>query len=119
MWFNLLGGSRPDSGLSRDTVEELWSPRDRAFHPETDLQTGTALIGNDDEGAMPGCAKVSQYLQKVMPMRLRLLRRLLEAPRADANNEGMAVLAVVEGDPGVNPAPAAVDIRRGNARTGV
>ena len=41
------------------------------------------------------------------------------ATSPDKLNEGMAVLAVVEGDPGVNPAPAAVDIRRGNARTGV
>ena len=115
VWFNLLGGCRSDGGLPRDTLEELWSPRDRTFHPETDLQTGTTLIGNDADAAMPGCAKVSQYLQKVIPGRLRLLHRLLEAPRANADDEGMAVLAVVEGALDANPVPAAVDIRGGHA----
>jgi hypothetical protein len=47
----------------------------------------------DDDVGTPGCVRVAQFLQQVMPLRLRVLGPLLEAPRANADTQGMAVLA--------------------------
>ena len=96
-WYNLLGGSREDGGLTLENLLLLWCPRDDEFHPEVELQDGNAILGNGANG-IPGCVQVSRYLQQVVPIRMARLKPLLEAPRANANNNGMAVLAV-EGDP--------------------
>lgn len=93
-WFNLLGGSREDGGLSLRDVKDLWCPRDDTFHPEVDLQTGNEADGH----IFPGCVNVTQYLQEVVPRRLVRLKTLLEAPRADADNNGMAALVAAGGD---------------------
>lgn len=122
-WFNLLGGSREGGGLSEDTLKLRWCPRDNEFHPETELQNGNeAIQGVDNDNGMLGCVQVSRYLQHVVPMRMRRLKPLLEAPRADANNNGMAVL-VADGNPveienvvetPISPGePDAADTRRG------
>ena len=91
-WFNLLGGSRESSGVSMATVRSLWCPQDLTFHPEIDSPLEGAWDQVDDDGT-PGCVRVAQYLQTVMPIRLRVLAPLLEAPRANAGDQGMAVLA--------------------------
>jgi hypothetical protein len=96
-WYNLLGGSREDGGLSLGDLLLLWCPRDDEFHPEMELQDGNAIFGDGANG-IPGCVQVSRYLQQVVPIRMARLKPLLEAPRANANNNGMAVL-VVNGDP--------------------
>ena len=97
-WFNLLGGSKNDCGLSLENILDLWCPKIGTFHPDVDLQIGVPN-GDDREYAYatPGCVRVSQYLQHVTPQRIARLRPLLEAPRADAANTGMAVL-VAGGD---------------------
>jgi hypothetical protein len=106
-WYNLLGGSRQDGGLSLENLLALWCPRDDEFHPEVELQEGDAMFG-DNENGTPGCMQVSRYLQQVAPLRLARLRPLLGAPRADAINNGMAVL-VADGVPGLeNEVEAAV-----------
>jgi len=92
-WFNLLGGSRASSGVSGETIRSLWCPRDGAFHPEMDSPEEGAWDRVDDDVGTPGCVRVAQFLQQVMPLRLRVLGPLLEAPRADADIQGMAVLA--------------------------
>jgi exonuclease III len=95
-WFNLLGGSKQDCGLSLENILDLWCPKIRTFHPDVDLQMGVPN-GDVREYTTPGCVRVSQYLQHVIPQRIARLRPLLEAPRADAANTGMAVL-VTGGD---------------------
>ena len=95
-WFNLLGGSKEDSGLSLENILDLWCPRIGTFHPDVDLQNEVP-DGDNREQVTPGCVLVSQYLQQVIPQRIARLRPLLEAPRADAANIGMAVL-VAGGD---------------------
>ena len=95
-WFNLLGGSKEDSGLSLENILDLWCPKIGTFHPDVDLQNEVP-DGDNREQVTPGCVLVSQYLQQVIPQRIARLRPLLEAPRADAANIGMAVL-VAGGD---------------------
>jgi exonuclease III len=121
-WYNLLGGSRDTGGLSKAGVRRLWCPRDPTFRPDADLLEMDPAMGhgNDDDGSMPGCVRVARYLQEVIAVRFGVLSTFLETPRADADLDGMAVLAedgvVAEGAPAETP--AAVDTRGGSAVPG-
>ena len=98
-YMNLLGGSRPFSGLSLQDVRSMWCPYYANVDVESDLQgtslgmsLGDALPGSPNYQSLPGCVLVAKYLQYVVPLRLARLRPLLEAPRADAVS-GMAALS--------------------------
>jgi hypothetical protein len=57
---------------------------------------------------LPVFIQVARYLQRIMPRRLHRLHDLMQTPRADANVDGMAVLA--DADP---PGNVLVDIHQG------
>lgn len=92
--INLLGGSRVESGVSPTEIESLWLGNVVA---QEGLELGGApqLMGNNDaDTATPGFTRVARFLQIVLPVRFRALSvLLLQAPRADADISGMAVLA--------------------------
>ena len=91
-WIQLLGGSN----LEEDGIEDrrfcdlggLWCPK-KPGHINSDLQI--PHHGDENDENLPTCVLVAQYLQKVMPIRFRILHNLMKGPRANADH-GMAVL---------------------------
>ena len=122
---NLLGGSGEAGDLPLDGGRLRWCPRDPTFHPEAELLEGAPT--QEEEERTPGCVQVARYLQHIIPIRLGMLRPVLEAPRADAGGGGMAVLAedgdgVVVNDEDSLTATSdsdSVDTRRGVAVPGL
>jgi exonuclease III len=100
VWENLLGGSRLDSGLPAQALQDRWAPRDVQFQEHVDLQGNVHEGGHgpahpeenvDQQQVMPLCAEVACFLQTIMPVRIRVLRQIgLRDPRADAAFNGMA-----------------------------
>jgi hypothetical protein len=128
---NLLGGSGEAGGLPPDMVRMRWCPRDPTFHSEANEEE--TKEEEQPEGAptqeerTPGCVQVARFLQHIVPIRFGMLRPVLEAPRADADGEGMAVLAEYEEGAELDDSDESsaasdsdsVDTRRGEAVPGL
>ena len=116
-YYNLLGGSKYNGGLTSDQVRTSWLlPKENEHRDEGNSQTGNE---NVVDNRSPGFVQVAMYLQQVMPIRLRRLAVLLKTPRTDADDNGM--VALTEGSDhyaeDANDEEIAVGIRWGPATT--
>ena len=98
-WYNLLGGSRGEDELELGGFLSGWCGR----HTIADeLHQDPYLFGE-----VPGFIRVANFLQEIMPLRIRHLHDLMETPGANAARVGRAALAAGR--------RLAVGIRRGPA----
>jgi hypothetical protein len=103
VYTNLLGGSSALGGMSLAEVVDWWCPTPLPDVSNESLSFESQAITSSPESIsqesspsvlnrykLSGCVLVAKYLQQVIPLRFAMLKPLLEAPGADADN-GMAV----------------------------
>lgn len=80
----LLGGRRVGIETDQSLISERWL--DSAVPSD-----GPVSLQSTVESRLPGFIIVADFLQQICPIRFRILANLLQIPRADAANNGMAV----------------------------
>jgi hypothetical protein len=80
----LLGGRRTGEEQDRVIVSEKWLGSPTLSTDNASSQSSNA------EARLPGFILVADFLQKICPIRFRILAGLMQSPRADAANNGMA-----------------------------
>lgn len=79
----LLGGRRISEEQGQTPVSNEWLDSST----QSDLATSQS---SQDEAQLPGFIMVADFLQRICPIRFRILANLMRVPRADATNIGMA-----------------------------